>query len=48
MLKSKFFTGMIIATLVFAIAAVTLQVLEMDAYELLQTLWAKWTTPTPQ
>ena len=42
MLKSKFFTVMIVLTLLFAAAAVTLQVLEMNAYELLQTLWAKW------
>lgn len=48
MLNSKFFTWMIALTLVAVIAIVTLQVLEMDAYELLQTLWAKWTAPAAQ
>jgi hypothetical protein len=39
MLNSKFFTIMIIATLLLAGAAVTFQVLEMDAYGLFQTLF---------
>ena len=38
-MNSKFFTIMIAATLVFAIAAVTLQVLEMNHYELFETLF---------
>jgi len=38
MLNSKFFTVMIILTLLFAAATVALQVLEMNDYELFQTL----------
>ena len=39
MLESKFFTVMTILTLLLAGAAVTFQVLEMDAYGLFQTLF---------
>ena len=38
MLNSKFFTVMIMQTLLFAAAAVTLQALEMDAYSLFEIL----------
>ncbi len=38
MLTSKFFTAMIIATLIFAAATVTFQALEMNAYDLFKTL----------
>lgn len=39
MLDSKFFTVMSILTLLLAGAAVTFQVLEMDAYGLFKTLF---------
>jgi len=38
MLKSKFFTIMIILTLLLSAAAVALQVLEMNEYSLFHTL----------
>jgi len=39
MLNSKFFTVMIILTLLAAAATVTFQVLEMNSYELFQTMF---------
>ena len=39
MLNSKFFTVMIVLTLLAAAATVAFQVLEMNAYELFQTMF---------
>ena len=42
MLNSKFFTVMIIITLILTIATVALQALEMNTYELFQTLMTRF------